>query len=78
MGFFMSIELTAEEKSNLKRKQAQEQAMKDWRKQVADTIASEKIAKRKISNKEKIKETQKKARHSANKLINCFEKGWQF
>ena len=74
----MPIELTAEEKSNLKRKQAQEQAMKDWRKQVAETIANEKIAKRNISNKEKIKETKKKARHSANRLINCFEKGWQF
>jgi phenylalanyl-tRNA synthetase alpha subunit len=74
----MAIELTELEKANLKRKQKLEEAMSDWRKQVATTIAEKKISKRGISNKAKVKEVKKKAKHSANRLINCFEKGWQF
>jgi hypothetical protein len=78
VGFFMAIELTELEKANLKRKQKLEDAMSEWRKQVASTIAEKKISKRGISNKAKIKEVKKKARHHANRLINTFEKGWQF
>lgn len=74
----MSIELTSEEKSNLIRQKALEQAMKDFRKNLAEDIANKKISKRKISNELKVKEIKKKAKHSANKAVKAFEKGWMF
>jgi len=78
VGFFMSIELTALEKSTQKKRENLEQAMKDWRKQLSQEIANKKITKKNISNKEKVKKEKSKARHSANRLINSFEKGWTF
>jgi tRNA uridine 5-carbamoylmethylation protein Kti12 len=59
-------------------KQRIAQAMKDWQPQLSETIANEKIAKKGLKNKRKIAEVQKKAKHSANKMLQSIDKGMRF
>ena len=66
-GFFMSS-----------MKQRLAQAMKDWQPQLAQTIAEQKIAKKGLKNKRKIEDVQKKAKHSANKMLQSIDKGMRF
>ena len=74
----MAIELTPEEQSKLAQKRNQEQAMRQWQAQLADTISSQKIAKKKISNKSKIQKIQQQAHISAGKVIKAVDKGFSF
>ena len=59
-------------------KQRIAQAMKDWQPQLSETIANEKIAKKGLKNKRKVAAAQKKAKHSANKMLQALDKGMRF
>lgn len=59
-------------------KQRVAQAMKEWQPRLAETIANEKIAKKGLKNKRKVAATQKKAKHSANKMLQSIDKGMRF
>jgi hypothetical protein len=74
----MAIELTPEEQSKLAQKRTQEQALRQWEAQLADTLSSQKIAKKKIRNKSKIQKIQQQAKISASKMIKAIDKGFIF
>jgi|APGre2960657404_1045060.scaffolds.fasta_scaffold67311_1 hypothetical protein len=59
-------------------KQRLAQAMKDWKPQLAQTLAQEKIDKKGLTNKRKIAIANTKGKHQANKVLRSLDKGYKF
>ena len=59
-------------------KQRLAQAMKDWKPELAQTLAQEKIDKKGLTNKRKVAEAKAKGKHQANKVLRSLDKGFVF
>ncbi len=52
--------------------------MKDWKPELAQTLAQEKIAKKGLTNKRKVAVAKAKGKHQANKILRSIDKGFKF
>ena len=59
-------------------KEQLQQAMEAWKPALAEQLAQEKIDKKNLKNKAKIKAAQKKAKISASNMLKFIERGMKF
>jgi hypothetical protein len=74
----MAIELTSEEQARLQQADKKRLALAEWKTQIANDRAQQKIAKSGVKNPQKIAKIQKRARQSAANLVKAFDKGFSF
>ena len=77
-GFFMAIQLTPEELAKQRQRNEMAQALESWEKNLATKLAEDKIAKRKVTNPNKIKAYQQGAKQSSKKILKAFDDGMIF
>ena len=77
-GFFMSIELTPAEQAKQRQRKEMAQALESWEKNLATKLADDKIAKRKVTNPNKIRTYQQGAKQSSKKILKAFDDGMIF
>ena len=74
----MSIELTLEEKSKLKSKDAYAQALKDFQSQIAGDLKAKRVKKSGAKRPDTLKKIEDKANKTSEKMVESFRKGWMF
>jgi hypothetical protein len=74
----MAIELTPQELAKQRQRKEMAQALESWEKNLATKLAEDKIAKRKVTNPNKVKAYQKDAKHSSKKILKAFDDGMIF
>ena len=74
----MSIELTTQELSELRKKQKMEDALQEWKNRMSKDFSDKQISKRNIKNKKKVKSIKKQAEINAKTVISNFDKGFIF
>lgn len=74
----MSIELTSQELSELRKKQKMEDALQEWKNRMSKDFSDKQISKRNIKNKKKVKSIKKQAEINAKTVISNFDKGFIF
>jgi hypothetical protein len=74
----MAIQLTPEELAKQRQRKEMAQALESWEKNLATKLAEDKIAKRKVTNPNKVKVYQKDAKQSSKKILKAFDDGMIF
>ena len=74
----MAIQLTAEELAKQRQRKEMAQALESWEKNLSTKLAEDKIAKRKVTNPNKVKAYQKDAKQSSKKILKAFDDGMIF
>ena len=74
----MAIELTPQELAKQRQRKEMAQALESWEKNLATKLAEDKIAKRKVTNPNKVKAYKKDAKQSSKKILKAFDDGMIF